>query len=68
MPRLVNPKPPRVPLPRRVYSIDEFAEMTGLCRATIYGMMRRGEMPFIVVGGRRRIPAAAVDKLLATAE
>lgn len=64
MPRLKNPTQPRTPLPRRAYSVDEFMDVVGVCRASVYGMMRKGELPFVTISGRRKIPVSVVDDLL----
>jgi excisionase family DNA binding protein len=49
---------------RAAYSVAETAQMLGLCEASIYRAMRRGDIASVMVGGRRIIPAATIDGLL----
>ena len=49
---------------RAAYSVAETAQMLGLCEASIYRAMRRGDIASVLVGGRRLIPAATIDRLL----
>jgi Helix-turn-helix domain len=67
MPRLKGPPVPRALIPRRFYSIDEFCDVAGVCRASVYNGMRRGEIPFVELTGRRRIPVSYVDALASKA-
>jgi excisionase family DNA binding protein len=46
------------------YSVNDAAEVSGLCRSQLYSLMRKGELPFIEVGGRRLIHDSAIRKLL----
>lgn len=46
-------------------TVDEAARALRVSRATIYKMMNNGALDFIVVGGRRRIKAATLSKLIA---
>jgi excisionase family DNA binding protein len=52
---------------RRFLSIDEFVDVTGISKPTVYVWMREGKIPFTDLGGRRRIPVSFVDKLERTA-
>lgn len=49
---------------RAAYSVSETAQMLGLCEASIYRAMRRGDIASVMVGGRRIIPATTIDRLL----
>ena len=49
---------------RAAFSPAETAELLGLSEATIYRILRRGDLPSVLIGGSRRIPAAAIQKLL----
>ena len=49
---------------RAAFSIAETAQMLGLCEASIYRAMRRGDIASVLVGGRRIIPASTIDGLL----
>jgi hypothetical protein len=60
----INDPRPRSPLPRRLYTVDQYADVTEQCRASVYNGMRAGLIPFIVEGGRRKIPVEFVDNLL----
>lgn len=52
---------------RLAYSPAEAAEVLGVCRATIYNRMQDGTIPSVRIGAARRIPAAALEALLAEA-
>jgi hypothetical protein len=42
------------------YSPDEFCTLHRICRATLYGLWRKGDGPkFFMIGNRRRISAEA---------
>jgi len=57
--------PPTVPVVRRyAYTPAEFATTLGVCRATVYNLMARGELRFVKLGRSTRIPAAELDRLL----
>jgi excisionase family DNA binding protein len=45
------------PLPRLAFTVAEWAQMTGLGRATVYRQMQAGKLRFVQFGGARRIPA-----------
>ena len=49
---------------RAAYSVAETAKMLGLCEASIYRAMHRGDIESVTLGGRRLIPARSIDKLL----
>lgn len=49
------------PLKRLLLRPAEVAEMIGVSRTAVYDLMRRGEIPFILVGERKRIPVDALD-------
>lgn len=49
---------------RAAYSVAETAQMLGLCEASIYRAMNRGDIASVLVGGRRIIPATTIDQLL----
>ncbi len=50
---------------KRVLSPLEVAKELGLCRKTIYGMLHKGQLPYIKAGDKYLIPTAALDKYLA---
>ena len=52
------------PVQRRAYRIDEACFALGICRASAYTMMRTGELPYVVISGRRHIAADTVEALV----
>lgn len=64
MPR--NPQGPRQRLAPRLFTVDQYCDVTNKCRATAYNEMRRGETPYIIDGGRRTIPVDFVHNKLKT--
>ena len=50
--------------PRIAYSPAEFAEAVGCSRAHVHNLIRRGELPSVMLGRKRLIPVAAVIELL----
>ncbi len=52
-------------LDRMAYSPAEAAEVLGLCRASIYNLMARGELRSASLGRARRIPRVELERLLA---
>lgn len=62
MPKQLHPES-RTRLAKRFLTIDEFADLTGISRPTIYEKMRRREIPFDASSGRRRIPVSYVDHM-----
>ena len=58
--KLMRDEPPE----RLVATVDETARMLGTCRASLYPMMARGELPYVVIAGRRRIPMSAIRTLI----
>ena len=49
---------------RAAFSPRETAELLGLSEATVYRLLNRRELSSVLIGGSRRIPAAAIQKLL----
>jgi excisionase family DNA binding protein len=49
---------------RAAYSVQEVAEQLGICQASVYRAMKRGELEAVMLGGRRLIPARSIEKLL----
>jgi len=44
-------------------TVDEAARLLGCSRSSVYVLMARGELPFRVLAGRRRVPMSALHKL-----
>ena len=49
---------------RLTYTIDEAAIILGISRSTAYECARRGQIPFIRLGRRLVVPAAAIRAIL----
>jgi excisionase family DNA binding protein len=52
----------------RAVSIVEAAHICGLSRATLYRLISQKKLKTLKIGGRRLVPIAAIDDLLATAQ
>jgi len=48
----------------RHFSVNEACKLTGFGRTRIYEFMRHGQLAWVRVGSRRRIPASALAALL----
>ena len=61
---------PTVPDPtsQPTMSIDEVAELLGVCRSTMYRAVKDGEIPVIKIGRRYLVPTAHVAHLLGIEE
>jgi excisionase family DNA binding protein len=57
-----------LPVERRAYTIEEVAQLFGLCRATVHNMIRDGQLRTFKVRSRRLIPVEAVNALQAGTE
>jgi excisionase family DNA binding protein len=49
---------------RSAFSVQEVAEQLGVCQASIYRALKRGDLEAVMLGGRRLIPARSLNKLL----
>lgn len=49
-------------LQRQTYTIEEAAQILGICRAVAY---RKGVLPTVQIAGRRLVPKIALDRMLA---
>jgi excisionase family DNA binding protein len=58
---VVAPAPAK---PAKLFDPTEAAELLGLSRPTIYRLMAAGELEWVQIGARRRITAAAIDKII----
>lgn len=52
-------------LDRLAYSVTEAAQVLGLGKTTVYGLMESGKLPFCRIGTRRRIRSVDLHALLA---
>jgi excisionase family DNA binding protein len=54
-------QPPKTSAVGRVlYTMDEVASMTGLCRETLYGQIRAQALQTVKIGKRRLVPSEAL--------
>ena len=53
---------------RAAYSVNEFAQMNNICRATVYKEIASGTLQTFKVGRRRLISANAANKWVAAKE
>jgi excisionase family DNA binding protein len=54
----------REPIPRYAYSPEETAKATGLSRATVFRLIKNGQLASVKIGDRRVITPASIDALL----
>jgi excisionase family DNA binding protein len=47
-------------------SVREAEQYLNLSRATVYGLMDKGDLPYVKIGKCRRIPWAAIEDLVRT--
>lgn len=55
-------KAPAIVVAERLYSIEEAAALWSVSRDTIERRLAKGELRFVRIAGRRRIPASALDE------
>lgn len=48
-------------------SIEETSRLLGISRATAYRLAKNGEIPYVTVGHRRRVPKLALLRLMESA-
>ena len=48
---------------QRVFSVDEVASMLGSSRASVYRLLRTGELRSIRIGARQRISEAEIARI-----
>lgn len=53
------------PTKRLLLRADDVAEMLQISRSGVYDLVKRGELPSVRIGGSVRIPAAAIDRIVA---
>lgn len=49
---------------RTAFSVQETAAQLGVCPASIYRALKRGDIDAVMLGGRRLIPRRSIEKLL----
>jgi excisionase family DNA binding protein len=55
----------RVILPEKLLTVREVAERLGVCRATAYGMVERGDLPAVRIASAVRVHPADLQALVA---
>lgn len=60
-----SPVPPAAAEPKRALSINEAARIYSISRSSLYLLLSRGQLPDVVVAGRRLIPRDAMEALIA---
>ncbi len=55
----------RVVLPEKLLTVREVAERLGVCRATVYAMVERDELPAVRIGAAVRVHPADLQALVA---
>jgi excisionase family DNA binding protein len=53
---------------RRAFTLNDFCDAYSIGRSSAYGLIRKGKLRSVRVGGRRLIPADAAEKLLRSEE
>ena len=48
----------------QLYTIEEVSKLLKVSRKTLYAWMHAGELPYVVVGDRRRITQSALNALI----
>jgi excisionase family DNA binding protein len=48
----------------RLVRVTEVARHLSLSRSAVYGLMDKGNLPFVKIGKCRRVPLEAVEKLV----
>jgi hypothetical protein len=57
-----EPEQPVSCLERQTYTIEQAAQILGICRAVAY---RKGVLPTVQIAGRRLVPKVALERMLA---
>lgn len=47
----------------RLLNINEVCALLGTSRTTLYEMMNKGELAYVMLGDRRRIPVTEIDRI-----
>ena len=51
-----------------IYTVDQVAPLLGLSRASVYAAVKAGSIPALTIGRSVRIPKAAFDAFLRSAQ
>jgi excisionase family DNA binding protein len=55
-------------LAKEFYTINDVAQLFGVTRTTVYDWMNSGQLPYVIVGGRRRITREALQAFIRPGE
>ncbi|MDI9684278.1 MULTISPECIES: helix-turn-helix transcriptional regulator [Burkholderia cepacia complex] len=57
--------PPAAPAPVKLYRVAEVSKMLGVCRATVYNLVRDGKLTLVKIGKRSSgITSTSLDALV----
>ena len=59
-----NDQPNIATVARAAFSVQETAALLGICPASVYRALKRGDLEAVMLGGRRLIPARCIEKVL----
>jgi excisionase family DNA binding protein len=48
----------------RLLSVEEVGERLSVCRASVYKLMEAGELPYCMIGKRRRVKVADLERFV----
>ncbi|HUL28723.1 MAG TPA: helix-turn-helix domain-containing protein [Streptosporangiaceae bacterium] len=60
-PAAAGPAPPAETPPRLLLTVEEAAERVGICRSSMFKLIRQGEVESVKVGRLRRVTPAALE-------
>ena len=63
----IGPRPKGAAMSSDFITTEEFCARTSMANSTVRKKIRTGVIPSVKIGGRRRIPTAYLDQLLAEA-
>ena len=49
---------------KRCYTVKEIQEMLGICRVTVYALLKKGKFPYVKVGGKYLVSKKYFDEWL----
>ena len=49
---------------KRCYTVKEIQEMLGVCRVTVYDLLKNGKFPYVKVGGKYLVSKKYFDEWL----
>lgn len=49
---------------RRLYPLEEAAELLGVAKSTLEGLVRDGDIETVTIGRRRLVPSECIDEYI----